>query len=131
MHLCWWEHCVAMLRVLEALPQLNSISLGIHACRGSQLDEGDYPEGDGWGGFLELPMLGGLTALTELFLAGWLDLPPDFRQLTQLQRLSATDVCSLYGDEFDCHAPWTGLALTRVEFVRRYRMDLPGEPGDA
>lgn len=77
--------------MLTQLSLLSGISLGIHSCADSELSN-NYPEIDGWDDFVQLPPLGRLAALTELCLAGRAALPPDFRQLSSLQRLMVVDV---------------------------------------
>lgn len=113
--------------MLAQLSQLSVVSFGVHSCWGSELD-GSYPDLEQWEYLLQLPPLGSVAALTELCLAGYLQLPPDFRQLSQLRRLTVAGAISNFEDD-DEHfawgdAPLTGLAaLTRLDYGY---MDLPG-----
>ena len=71
--------------MLCQLPQLRGVKLGIHAYWGTEVGcifpkthEVDW---------VSLPALAGVTALTELELVAHTSLPPDWRQLSSLQRL--------------------------------------------
>lgn len=120
--------------MLAGLGQLTAISLGVHGCWGSELDR-EFPDRAGnehpvWQGFAQLPPLASLTALTELTVTHRAGLPPDFRQLHQLQRLT---VNGAHGTDWGPFAWGTdslaGLtALTRVDLFQ-WSMDegLPGE----
>ena len=128
---CANEHGAAAVQLLRALTQLTSVELGIHGSFGSELD--NYPTLDQWEEYVFLPLLAGLSALTELCLVGGADLPPDFRQLSQLQRLAVTAGCSEELGDFNWGgAPLTALAsLTRVEINQGaymlHGMHMPGE----
>lgn len=84
--------------MLALLPQLAAVAIGVHSCWGSELDSDypdrnehfnvHYPDTGEWQHFLHLPLLGGVAALTSLYLAGRAALPPDFRQLRHLSRLT-------------------------------------------
>ena len=127
---CGTTHAQAAIGMLAQLTQLGSLSLGVHSCDGSELDD-DYPDLDGWDQFAQLPPLGSLTAITELWLAGLAALPPDFRQLSSMRRLTTAAV---YGEDFS-PLNWgaeslAGLvSLTRME-VQVHRWPLPAPPGE-
>lgn len=120
------------MQLLRQLPQLSSASLGVRSCYDTELDD-SYPWIEPWNHHVKLPPLANVPALTELHLAGQVQLPPDFRQLSQLQRLSAT---GLHGFDEDGHltpfdwgsAPLTGLtSLSHVELCQGHPgMVLPG-----
>lgn len=121
--------------MLEQLPQLTAVSLGVHSCWGSELDApyGNcdlyYPDTsvrDEWEHSVQLPPLGGLTALTELYIAGRAALPPDFGQLRRLRRLTVVGgfSCGHTGDdepaevlEWGCDSLAPLASLTRVELI--------------
>lgn len=116
---------MAAVSMLMVLSQLRAVVFGVHSCPGSDLDH-DYPDMDDWEHFVHLPPLGGVTALTELWLAGLAALPPDLRQLAHLRRLTVADACTEEGDLEWGNAPMSGLAsLTRVELINQF--SLPGE----
>lgn len=137
LYFCEPDHGTAAVQLLRELPQLSSATLGVHSCHDTELD-GNYPLIEQMESTVELPPLASMTALTELQLAGLVQLPPDFRQLAQLQRLSAT---SLHGYDEDGNmppvdwgsAPLTGLAsLTHVELCLGCDgMALPGGQPEA
>jgi hypothetical protein len=110
--------------MLEQLPRLRGIKLGIHAYMGTGM-------GSGYTGVfpsVHLPAMLGVQALTELELAGEACLPPDWRQLSSLQRLRLLCRPCGYGGYLQLltwgEAPLTALtALTCLELDRRV---LPG-----
>lgn len=116
MYCCTNDEAQAAAGMLLRLSQLSAISLGVHSCFGSDLDR-RYPDIHGWDGFVKLPPLGSLTALTELWLAGMAALPPDFGQLSRLRRPTVVDALSEGWGPFDWRAEsLAGLAsLTCVE----------------
>jgi hypothetical protein len=71
--------------MLEQLPRLRAVKLGIQAYEGTEEDY-NYP-GTGDIGWVHPPAMAGVAALTELALIGATSLPPDWRQLSTLQRL--------------------------------------------
>ncbi len=72
---------------LRSLPSLSALSLSIHACRLTD-DEPLEDRMDDWDVWVQAPALAPLAAaLTELRLVGAVSLPPDWRQLSRLQRL--------------------------------------------
>lgn len=127
MYECENGHCVAALQLLQQLPQLSDASLGLHSCQGSELGY-CYAEIDGWDELLELPPLGSLTALTNLWLAGLVQPPSDFSHLSQLRRLTIAGAYSGDGDFEWAMAPLSGLlSLTRIDLIQGYHgMALPG-----
>ena len=110
--------------MLAQLPRLRGVKLGIQAYEGTEEDY-NYPNDAGYE-WVEPPAMAGLAALTELALVGGTSLPPDWRQLSGLQRLRVT-VGAGEGDAdaFDWgSAPLTALtALTHLEV----RGLMPGE----
>ena len=92
---CSTADATSAVSMLEQLPRLRGIKLGIHAYHGHEAIFKDYlkcydVDGDERVTFPEWvrpPALAGLSALTELELAGAASLPPDWRQLSSLQRL--------------------------------------------
>ena len=118
MYECKTTHAVAAVQLLRQLRQLAAVSLGLHSCSGSDFDS-LHPETEAWVDGLVLPPLASLAALSELHLAGWVQLPPDFRQLSQLQRLSVIGGTSDEGESYEWGAaPLSGLtSLRRVEIM--------------
>jgi hypothetical protein len=89
----------AAVSTLRALTGLTGLRLGFSA----------WPEWHGglsywrWG-YYQVPRLGDLTQLTELRLNGAVSLPRDWRQLSNLRRLSWHDICHREDEE----AGWFG-----------------------
>ena len=115
--------------MLQHLPHLSSIALGISSCPGSEIHD-NYPVVDWWEQYVTLPPLGGVPALTHLRLAGMVNLPPDFHQLSSLQQLVMNE-CLPEDDRrfiWDSNVPLTGLtSLTQVEIIPPYSTEeLPG-----
>lgn len=100
----------------------------MYSCHGSEKDY-DYPSIEGWDVVLAPPPLASLAPLTELSMAGVVQLSPDFYQLSQLQGLVLTGAIALEGQFEWGAAPLTGLASpTRVELHQGDTgMNLPGE----
>jgi hypothetical protein len=102
--------------MLEQLPRLRGIKLGIHAYMGTGM-------GSGYTGVfpsVHLPAMLGVQALTELELAGEACLPPDWRQLSSLQRLRVVmdgeeDIGDDWGFEWGTATLTALTALTRLE----------------
>lgn len=91
MYHCTDDDAVAAVDMLHRLTQLTGITLAIHCHGRSELDY-DCPGGDDWWDHcVQLEPMAGLTALTELCLVEVVKLPPDFRQLSNLRRLSVTE----------------------------------------
>lgn len=95
LYLCRQEHVQVAVGMLAQLSQLITVAFGVHSCWASELHD-YYPDLDEWEHFLQPPPLGGVAALSELWLAGRVALPPDFRQLSHLRRLT---VAGAYSDE--------------------------------
>lgn len=127
---CTDEDATAAVGALHQLVRLTCLTLGINCDEGSEVDY-DFPGGsDNWEHCVQLEPLAGLTALTELCLVELVELPPNFRQLSNLQPLSVTQGHSSGHDPFNWGSqPLTGLtALTRVGIVQGYYgTELPGE----
>ena len=75
----------AVVSMLEQLPKLRAVKLGIHAGKGTEEDP-IHPICDR-DDRVELPVMAAVAALTELELIGAARLPPDWHQLSTLQRL--------------------------------------------
>lgn len=76
-----------VLALLASRPSLTALALGIHAHCGPEQSYRDYGI-EAWPARVHLPPLARLAAaLTELRLVGAVSLPPDWRQLSRLQRL--------------------------------------------
>jgi hypothetical protein len=71
--------------MLEQLPHLQAVKLGIQAYEGTEEDY-DYPSTHAVG-WVHHPAMAGVAALTELALIGATSLPPDWCQLSALQCL--------------------------------------------
>ena len=86
---CSTTDATSAVSMLEQLPRLRGIKLGIHAYTGTEMtcmaDSVAY--GAAYLGPTHLPALAGLSALTELELAGEACLPPDWCHLSNLQLL--------------------------------------------
>lgn len=114
--------------MLQRLPHLSDIALGIISCFGSELHY-NFPDTDQWEYYVTLPPLGSMTALTHLRLVGMVDLPPDFPQLSSLKSLVMNECLAEDDGPLNWGStPLTGLvALTSVE-IRPclYVTELPG-----
>ena len=92
LYYCTSAAATAAVSMLEQLPQLRGVKLGIHAYLGTEeSNEYDFEYYEGWDECVGLPALAGVTALTELELVGNTSLPPNWRQLSCLQRLRMVD----------------------------------------
>ena len=109
--------------MLKQLPRLQAVKLGIQAYTGTE-EDCDYPNIDSFE-WAEPPAMAGLAALTALELVGNASLPPDWRQLSALQRLRVILDSSASSQDFIWGSPpLTSLtALTRLEV----RGLMPGE----
>lgn len=109
---CDAQDTVAAVAMLQHLSQLTSVSLGIHAHYGTDVELTSatelYPE------WAPLPAMAAVTGLADLRLYRLAGLPPDWRQLSGLQTLK---VCHSCVEQFQWGAgPLTSLtALTRLE----------------
>jgi hypothetical protein len=110
--------------MLQQLPRLRGVKLGVHAFFGAE-EDGDYPNTDEFE-WVHLPAMAGVTALTGLELVGETSLPPDWRQLSSLQRLRMMGSSGVpednNGDEGGALTALT--ALTHLEI---HTAQLPGE----
>jgi hypothetical protein len=82
--------------MLHALPQLTGIALAIHAHWGTEEEEEEeygreYPDVEGFEGWVHPPPLASLSALTCLEVVGYASLPPDWSELRRLARLSVVN----------------------------------------
>ena len=129
---CSTADAAAAVSMLEQLPRLRGIRLGIHAYWKTEEDY-LYPDLDDWHAWVGPPAMAGLGALTELALAGAASLPLDWRQLSALQRLQVT-VDSEFGRGVETadgdvwHFVWGDAPLTTLTALTSLRTD--GGPGD-
>lgn len=134
LYCCIHDNTCQAVQLLRKMPQLTSISLGVHCCHGSELDElapdTIYPDVDEWDYSLRLPPLAGITGLTKLYMAGNADLPPDLHQLAHLCSLTI-DMERSCAEPFEwASEPLTAMtSLTRVELSEEWSegLVLPGE----
>lgn len=121
--------------MLQQLPRLLGVSLAIHAHYGTEEDYKDSKNEEyEW---VDLPAMAGVAALTELKLVGAVSMPPDWRQLSSLQRLkmfhdfSAEELQQTAEDgtvrEW-CGFDWSDATLTALTALTRPQLDklLPG-----
>ena len=112
---CSTADASAAVSMLQQLPRLRGVKLGIQAYDGTEEDY-NYPNlEDGYDWVLP-PAMAGVAALTELDLVGCTSLPPDWRQLSALQRLKARVYENDFESDFVGSGPLTALtALTRLQ----------------
>ena len=113
---CGSGHAAAAVAALSQLPAQMHYAFGMHAHYGHELNS-NFPDVEEYN-WLFPPPMARLCGLTKLRLVGAVSLPPDWRQLSSLQRLT------LINDENDWEASgfeWGGgplttlMALSRVE----------------
>lgn len=87
------DDAAAAVGMLAQLPTLRGIKLGMHAYHGHEVlfespnESEDLDEEETFPGWVQLPALAGLSAITELEVTGRARLPPDWRQLGGLRRM--------------------------------------------
>ena len=97
---CLAADATAAVAMMQQLPQLRGIRLGIQAYGGTEEDY-DYPYLEGVVEWVSPPAMAGLAALTALELVGATSLPPDWRQLSALQRLHVSVSVEFAANEHD------------------------------
>jgi hypothetical protein len=136
---CSAANAAAAMAMLQQLPQLRGIRLGIHEYEGTEADY-EYPYLEGVVEWVSLPTMAGLAALTALELVGAASLPPDWRQLSALQRLHVSVSKEFAAnehnaDEEDWRFEWGSGPLTALTALTSLSIDdgsdyealMPGE----
>lgn len=134
---CGPRNAAEAVATLRSLSGLTALGLAVHACQGTDQDELEERIAS-WRNWAPLPAFGPLGAsLTRLRLVGAVSLPPDWRQLTRLQRLRVQNEEDWAAGELSVQLGWgpfewgagslSGLtALTQLRVSGRGV--LPGEP---